>query len=220
MKCRAVSMLLLALAVAATAPASPRRMPSASNHVSASQWTIGPIIEGRQYSRGMGLRPVPHPGGGWHIDIPPPPGSVNYVTFRHGSLSGKRRIVMHYRVELAPGVRITPRKSPGAPSMITLYVQRRGDNWSGLGPFETYRWFASFAMHSPITPGDHVLSAPLDGNWTAIQSSTARSAPAAFRAALADADQVGFVLGGGDGLGHGVNATGPARLVVTSFRVE
>jgi hypothetical protein len=51
-------------------------------------------------------------------------------------------------------------------------------------------------------------------------TSTARSAPAAFREAVAEADQVGFVLGGGDGYGHGVHATGRARLVVTSFRVE
>jgi hypothetical protein len=72
----------------------------------------------------------------------------------------------------------------------------------------------------PITPGEHVMVAPLDGNWTAVQSSTARSNPAAFRAALAGADRVGFVLGGGDGYGHGVFATGPARLTVTDFRVE
>jgi hypothetical protein len=41
-----------------------------------------------------------------------------------------------------------------------------------------------------------------------------------FSDALANADQVGFVLGGGDGFGHGVYATGPARLIVTDFRVE
>jgi hypothetical protein len=64
------------------------------------------------------------------------------------------------------------------------------------------------------------MAVPLNGNWTAVQSSSARTNPAAFRAALAAADRIGFVLGGGDGFGHGVFATGPARLVVTSFRVE
>jgi hypothetical protein len=39
-------------------------------------------------------------------------------------------------------------------------------------------------------------------------------------AALAAADRVGFVLGCGDGYGHDVFATGPARLTVTDFRVE
>ncbi len=51
-------------------------------------------------------------------------------------------------------------------------------------------------------------------------SPSASSNPEAFRDALPEGDQVGFVLGGGDGYGHGVFATGRARLVVTDFRVE
>jgi hypothetical protein len=109
---------------------------------------------------------------------------------------------------------------PELPSIITLYFQRGGDNWSGRRRFETYRWYATFASQSPIRPGEHVMIAPLDGNWTAVETSSARTQPAAFRDAIADADQVGFVLGGGDGYGHGVFATGPARLIVTEFRVE
>lgn len=185
-----------------------------------STWTIGPITSEGNYSRGVPLHPIAGPGAGWHIDIPGPGGSVNYVTFHHGSLAGKSRIVMRYRVEAAPGASIVPRTGPNQPSVITLYFQRRGDNWSGEGPFEGFRWYATFASQSPISPGEHVMVAPLDGNWTAVQSSSARTNSFAFRQALADADQVGFVLGGGDGYGHGVFATGPARLIVTDFRVE
>ena len=183
-------------------------------------WTIGPVINGRNYSVGMPLHPAPSAKGEWQIDLPRAPGSVHYVTFRHGSLTGKRNIVLRYRIEAAPGVRIVPSTDPSLPSIITLYFQRRGDNWSGRGQFETYRWYATFASQMPITPGDHVIVAPLDGAWTAVQTSTARTAPAAFRAAITDADQVGFVLGGGDGYGHGVHATGRARLIVSSFRVK
>ena len=183
-------------------------------------WVIGPIVRGRNYSEGVPLHPTPRRDGGWHIDLPRAPGSVHYVTFGHGSLAGKRRIVMRYRVEAAPGVRILPVTAPQLPSIITLYFQRSGDNWSGRGRYETYRWYATFASHSPITPGEHVMVAPLNANWTAVGTSSARSNPAAFRDAIADADQVGFVLGGGDGYGHGVFATGRARLVVTGFRVE
>jgi len=185
-----------------------------------SEWVIGPFIRGRNYSRGVPTQPTPRRGGGWYVDLPRAGGSVNYVTFRHGSLAGKRRIVMRYRIEMDPGVRIVPKTIPALPSMITLYFQRGGDNWTGRGPFETYRWYATFATRSPITRGDHVLIAPLNANWTAIQTSSARTRPVAFREALAGADQVGFVLGGGDGVGHGVYATGRARLVVTEFRVE
>ena len=168
----------------------------------------------------MPLRPTPRRGGGWYIDLPRPPGSVHYVTFRHGSLSGKSRIVMRYRIEAAPGVRIVPPSNPALPSIITLYFQRSGDTWSGRRQFEAYRWYATFASHSPIRAGEHVMVAPLSGNWTAVETSSARNNPDAFRAAIAQADRVGFVLGGGDGYGHGVHATGAARLVVTSFRVE
>lgn len=183
-------------------------------------WVIGPIIRGRNYSQGVPLHPSRGGNGRWHIDLPRAPGSVHYVTFRHGSLAGKSRIVMRFRIEAAAGVRIVPVTAPQLPSIITLYFQRSGDNWSGRGRFEAYRWYATFASRSPITAGAHEIVAPLNGNWTAVQTSSARSNAAAFRDAIANADHVGFVLGGGDGYGHGVYATGRARLVVTEFRVE
>ena len=185
----------------------------------AAAWEIGPIIRGRNYSQGMPLQPSPRRGGGFPFDLPLPPASVHALTFRHGSLAGKRRIVMRYRVEVAPGVRIAPPSSPGSNGLITLFFQRGGDNWSGRRQFEGYRWYGTFATQT-ITPGDHVMVAPLNGNWTAVESSSARTNPGAFADAIEEADRVGFVLGGGDGYGHGVFATGPARIVVTSFRVE
>ena len=213
MKFNPLSLAVLSIAAAA-ATAADARVPAPA------AWTIGPVIGGRNYSVGMPLRPSPGPRGSLAIDLPPPGGSVGQVTFRHGSLAGKSRIVMRYRIEAAPGVRILPRTNPAQASMITLFFQRRGDNWSARGPFEAYRWYATFATQSPLAPGERVLVAPLSGNWTAVQHSSARNNPDGFAAALAEADQVGFVLGGGDGYGQGVFATGPARLVVTEFRVE
>jgi hypothetical protein len=127
---------------------------------------------------------------------------------------------MRYRIEVDPGVRIVPATAPNLPSIVTLYFQRGGDDWSGEGRFEAYRWYATFASQSPILPGTHEMIAPLNGAWTAVERSSARNNPGAFRAAIAGADQVGFVLGGGDGYGHGVFATGRARLTMLEFRVE
>lgn len=216
---RAATIVTLAL-LAARGDGSQPSNRAAASYLNPNAWQIGPIIRGRNYSQGMPLHPSRGAGGRWHIDLPQAPGSVHYVTFRHGSLVGKRRIVMRFRIEAAPGVRIVPVTAPQLPSIITLYFQRGGDSWSGRGRFETYRWYATFASRSPITPGEHEIVAPLNGNWTAVQSSSARTNPAAFHDAIADADQVGFVLGGGDGYGHGVYATGPARLDVTEFRIE
>lgn len=69
-------------------------------------WVIGPIINGRTYSRGAPLHPSQGLGREWYIELPRRPGSIHAVTFRHGSLAGKRRIVMRYRIETAAGVRI------------------------------------------------------------------------------------------------------------------
>jgi len=213
MKFHPFRLAVLAIATAASASADARVPAPAA-------WTIGPVIAGHNYSVGMPLHPSPGPRGAIAIALPPPGGAVKQVTFRHGPLAGKSRIVMRYRIEVAPGVRILPSSNPGAASMITLFFQRRGDNWSARGPFEAYRWYATFSTQSPLVPGERVLVASLSGNWTAVEHSSARSNPAGFAEALADTDQVGFVLGGGEGFGKGVFATGPARLVVTDFRVE
>jgi hypothetical protein len=218
MRFRAAAFALLPLA--ACGDTSPANAAPAGDPRDASAWTIGPIVDGRNHSVGMPLRPTPRRGGGWQIDLPRAPGSVHYVTFRHGSLAGKTRIRMRYRIEADPGVRILPSTDPNLPSILTLYFQRAGDNWRARGRFETYRWYATFASHSPLRPGTFEIVAPLSGAWTAVGTSTARSAPAAFRDAAAEAEEVGFVLGGGDGYGHGVFATGRARLIVTEFAVE
>lgn len=191
-----------------------------SNYLNPARWVIGPVVLGENASRGMPLHPMNAGKRGWYFDLPQHPGSVHYITFRHGSLTGKNRIVMRYRVELASGVRIEPVTAPGSPSIITLYFQRAGDDWSGTDEFETFRWYATFASQSPITPGEHVMVASLKANWTAIQSSNAQSDPMAFHDAIIHADQVGFVLGGGTGYGHGVYATGGARIIVEEFRVQ
>jgi len=184
------------------------------------RWTIGPIVFGQNYSRGATLHPLPNGQGQWYFDIPQYPGSAHYVTTHYGSLASKRRIILRYRVESDPDVRISPVTAPDSPSIVTIYFQRRGDNWSGAGPFEGYRWYATFASQMPISPGFHRIIAPLDGNWTAVETSSARSNPSAFAAAIADSDEVGFVLGGGTGYGHGIYAVGAARIVIEEFRIE
>jgi len=190
---------------------------TAANNPSA--WVIGPVIEGENYSIGMPLHPSPGPNGTWHINLPRHPGSLHYVMFRHGSLRGKSRIVMRYRIEAAPSTQIEASTAPGTPGIITPFFQRAGDDWSARGRFERYRWYGTFATRR-LERGEYEIVAPLDARWTAVQTSTAHSHPAAFRDAIANADQVGFVLGGGDGYGHGAYATGPARLIVTRFRAE
>jgi hypothetical protein len=183
--------------------------------MSASDWEIGPIIGGKDYSRNFQVTPAQDADGGWHIGIPQSDG-VHYVT-RHFGSAGKTMITIHYRVEMADGVKIVPSTEPDGPSMgPVFYFQRKGDNWNSDG----WRWWATFDVPHPIVAGKFELSVPLDGAWTSVETETAANSPGDFYQAKQYAERVGFTLGGGTGYGHGVYATGQARIAVTDFRVE
>lgn len=182
----------------------------------------------------------PTQGSEWAIGAPerqstpstftiPTQGSINYVTRSTGSLEGKTRITLRYRVDMAEGVAIVPASVPEQPSIITLYVQRRGDDWTGKGDYNFYRWYATSRFVSPIVAGEHEITASLVVDlWTAVQGGSSfitddqgrTFRDGQFADALANADRVGFVLGGGTGFGHGVRATGPATITIVSFTVE
>jgi hypothetical protein len=180
-------------------------------------WSAGPIINGNSRSYDTVLEPGDLPA--FTITTSQRSG-VHYITKATGPLTGKKQIKMRYRVDIDPGVTLEPVTAVGSPTLLSLYFQRKGDDWSAEGAFETYRWYASFATVMPIEAGEHELVASLDSNWTAIQTSSRASKPQEFADALANAGRIGFVLGGGDGLGHGIFATGPAKFTVLSFDVE
>ncbi len=188
--------------------------------MTASSWEIGPIINGMNYSVNLPPTPTQDRGRSWHIDIPRDDGELHYVTFNHGSLAGKRQIVMRYRVDLARGAQILPARAEGQPATLTLYFQRSGDNWSGRRRYHSYRWYANFASERALTAGVHTVTVPLDGPWTSVQGKPQQDHPREYAAALANAGRVGFVMGSPIASGHGVYATGRARLTVLDFRVE
>jgi hypothetical protein len=196
-------------------------LPSQAAAQSAGMWQIGPVIQGRNYSVGMPRAPIPA-GRGWYFDFPyphPGAGHVNYVTFNPGSLAGKSRIVVRYRVDASPGVRFVPRRHPEQPATISLYFQRRGDNWGGSGQFEHFRWFAPAAAVREIRPGVHEMSVSLRDGWTSVLGRRAANNPWAFDAAIRETASVGLLFGTAGGRGHGVYATGPSRFTLISFRI-
>ena len=181
-------------------------------------WELGPIYDGVNVSTGANLYPTDR---GWCIDIPlVGAGSVHYVTRPTESLAGRNKVTLVCELVMAPGVKLCPVKSPDSPSLLTLYFQRKSDNWSGFEQYETYRWYASFATKVDLSAWEYTIEVMFNANWTAIQTSTHATHPEAFANALANASRIGFVLGGGDGLGHGVSATGPAKLIIKSFEVK
>lgn len=204
--------IVLALAAAGAATAMP----------DARIWEIGPVIKGRNYSQNMPLRPSPA-GEGVQIDFPFPDraaGHIHYVTFPHGPLAGKRRIVMRYRIDAAPGTRFVPQEFPDREAVLSLYFQQRGDRWTAKGRYETYRWYSPASKVVPLTPGEHVVAIDLADDWISVYGKTPELKPEGFRDALANTARVGFTMGTlRGGRGHGVFATAPASLTVISFEV-
>lgn len=185
-------------------------------------WEIGPIIRGRNYSVGMPLEPTPTRRG-WSFEFPYPDeraGHVHYVSLRTGPLAGASSIVMRYRVDAARGARFAPREDPGAPATVSLYVQRRGDSWSGKRhPY--HRWYAPPQTVRTIAPGEHEIAVSLgDPGWISVFGQPAAENPRAFAAALAETERVGIVFGHAGGRGHGVYASAPARFTLTGFSIR
>lgn len=189
----------------------------------AGEWEIGPWIRGQNYSVGMPLHPAPTRAG-WSFDFPyasRADGHVHYVTYDPRSLAGKSQIVVRYRVVAEPGTRFVPQEQPEMPATVSLFFQRRGDNWSARGRYEHFRWYAPRQSVQPLAPGVHTLAVSLDDpQWTSVSGRPASANPQAFRAALSDTWRVGLVFGSSAARGHGVFATAPARFELLDFRIE
>lgn len=188
----------------------------------AGDWEIGPVIRGKNYSQGMPPRPRPTPNG-WSFDFPTPnagAGHVHYVTFRPGSLAGKSRVVIRYRVDAKQGTRFVPQEDQDLPAIVSLYFQQRGDSWTAKGRFEHYRWYAPDATVRELAPGEREMIVRFDDpQWTSVQGKTSGSNPGALEQSLAEVDRIGLVFGSARARGHGVFATAPARFTLLSFRI-
>lgn len=219
---------LVVLAIAALILKSRQKDSDASpvpvNLMDWQEWTIGPDMNGVNASVGVPLHPLPHPDG-MEFPIPSPDakaGHIHYLEVRAPSLVGKTGFVLRGRVECEGWVEFAPTKfKPPVPAQITAYLRREGDNWSGVGGYEFFRWFCTSATITGLRPGEFEIRAPFDAEWTPVTGlKNSLTAPQEFSAALAHPGFIGAVLGGGDGYGHGIYATGPARLVLTSCALE
>jgi hypothetical protein len=92
----------------------------------ASEWRIGPIIKGRNYS--VNMPPTLEQGrDGPAFDFPYPDaaaGHVHYVTAPTGSLRNAKRITLRYRIDAARGVRFVPQEVPAERATLSLYFQQ------------------------------------------------------------------------------------------------
>jgi hypothetical protein len=169
----------------------------------AGEWSIGPAIDGRNYSVGL---PASTNGS---FDIGPT-AEPHYVTKATGPLSDAAIIRFRYRIDGPADTTFTPC------ARVTPHFQKRGDDWKTEG----YRWWATFA-EGPLTIGEHEIAAPLDGKWTGVYAgTTAETHPAAFSSAKANAVRVGFTFGDCESSGHGAQADKLVRFTILAFDVS
>jgi hypothetical protein len=182
----------------------------------AESWEIGPVINGKNYSLNMPLRPTQDRDKTWYLEFGPESGP-HYVTYQHGSLIGKSVIRARFKIEGAPGTRIWGKACPDQPSSVTLFFMRSDPDWRGDGG----RWWATFATFRPLEVGtEFEVVAPLDGNWTSVMTMTRATGQREFEDAMANADRVGFTFGDCESFGHGARAVATVRFRLLDFRVE
>ena len=159
-------------------------------------------------SQGRNVPPAPTmQGNGWHIDLPPAPGYVAYVSWIDQPLLREgQALTIRYRVEGGP---IIATEYPDSPADAGLMVQRRGDNLTARGKYAGYRWFCH--QHFPLTEGEHEFTIPLTvEHWGPVMSDPQA---ASFSDCLREADSLNVVFGGAGGRGHGVFGSGRFTLL-------
>ena len=201
---------------------TPAPTPNAAVSVSlnADNWDIA-------YSQGVPPHPNANPGGGWYFDFPVGKDGTHLVTTK---VSGYASSEMQATIEItaSSGALFDFTKEPAntcpTPPASHLYFQRRGDDMTGYGATEFYRWFSN-PIKLVLKAGKVTLAVPFDpAQWSSVFGKFGNAnaeANKGFKAALKDVANVGFTFGGGCFFGHGAFVTnGTARFIVTEFKVK
>lgn len=208
----------MTLALGACAAAIPVGLVAAP---ATGQWEIGPNVRGRNYSVGMPAQPSQGPGGSVAFDFPVQGrGQVDALTTRVGPLADARSITLRYRITAAPGTRFIADEAPAETATISLYFQRAGDNWSGRGHYQSYRWYSPAHAVVPLTPGEHTVAVRFDERWTDVHGAASSDLAEPFQDALNHTEMLGIAFGSSSLRSHGVYATGPARFTLIDLDIS
>ena len=180
-----------------------------------SGWVIGPVVRGVNHSIGMPDRPSITQGDGWMIQFPGALGKVDYVqNFNPPVLQAGKKLVMRFVVT---GGGFVAYEFPDRQALVSLQFQRRGDNWSGTGIMQSYRWYSRQMI--PLVAGEFTLTVPLVlDSWGDVQGQSDNQA--AFDDALGDLANLAVVFGHSSGAGHGVYASQPSTFTLLGITQE
>lgn len=177
-----------------------------------------------QFSPGMPTNPI-SAGSGWQFQFPPQDGVHYLVALVSGRLVGNS-ISTSFSITKDAATQFTevqPCDTNTNGGSVRLFFQQRGDNLSGVGAYEFYRWWSRTAMLLSDLPTG--MTTAIDpSQWSSVYgksgSSSDQITTAGFYTALADVQAIGMTFGGCFG-GHGVFVTGGnATMAVTSYNIQ
>jgi hypothetical protein len=205
----------------AQSPLSPDAVVPASSAFSmaAADWTFESSPNMPRHPRSI--------GDGWQFDFPTERG-VGYLTTRQKPASASQAIRASITVDTIGDpffeYRTESSNTCAAPATVRLYFQRRGDNLSGNGEYEFYRWWSNPVAYQLGSGSIQLVGNLADPSaWSSVLGRTGSENEPAFRAALADMGAAGFTFGGGCFFGHGVYVapgTGQAVFTASEFTVS
>lgn len=144
----------------------------------------------------------------------PPANGVHYVTKAGSPFSS---VTVNGRVQ-GSGT-LTRLDTCSGNNEARIYFQRSGDNWSGSGDYQFYRWW--YTRPIVLTPGTSfsLVATTADlANWGSVLGIKADAAPSQFATAVANIGRIGITFGGGCSYGHGVwAASGNVAFTVDSW---
>lgn len=177
-----------------------------------ADWRFGPVIKGETYSPGMGVAPV-ETSSGFRFTFPTrEPFEVDYVARGELDLRRATAIRMRWRVT---GGDVIPTEGEAETATLGLVLQRRGDDWTGTGEAEFYRFYSPEAF--PLIEGEFERVIPLGGTqWGSVMG---RRNPAQFAETIAKLDSLGLTFGSAALRGHGARSTGAAMFELLSLEI-
>lgn len=159
----------------------------------------------------------------------PSGGHVNSIEQKQGPIKFKKTVTFTCRVKPLSG---NPKfqsldPAPAPPSLAPnarVLIQRKNDDWTCGSSTQNYRWWSTGSMCVFLKADGQTYTYSvklIPKNWTNCWGKSASQFPNEFKAALANADNVQIVFGGGNSFSHGVRVkNGTAQFQLLSFSIK
>lgn len=170
------------------------------------RWSVIEHVRGKEIAHGVELIKR---GDLWSLTVEPGD-ELDGVTKPRGALSGA--IGIEYRIT---GGKLYPSERYTADPILSVYIQRAGDDWLASQKTASHRWYTTEPL--PLTEGTHKAVIPFKAeHW---HNTRGQRPEDAFLAALRSKGRIGLAFGHWDGRMHGVRSTTPVTFELLAFEV-